>query len=155
MNRRYITRRVLYGIPLILGVTFVSFLLMVYFGPDKTYELLGKNPTTEQISEVRRALGYDRAFLLRYGDYLRELVTLDLGLSDSSGEPVSVILKRTQRARLLAVKLTNGLTENLWFPCSTLREIGGNIFAARWIIEKKEKELIEGRISSHIDVERN
>ena len=95
MNRRYITRRVLYGIPLILGVTFVSFLLMVYFGPDKTYELLGKNPTTEQISEVRRALGYDRAFLLRYGDYLRELVTLDLGLSDSSGEPVSVILKRT------------------------------------------------------------
>jgi hypothetical protein len=67
----------------------------------------------------------------------------------------AVILKRTQRARLLAVKLTNGLTENLWFPCSTLREIGGNIFAARWIIEKKEKELIEGRISSHIDVERN
>jgi hypothetical protein len=67
----------------------------------------------------------------------------------------AVILKRTQRARLIAVKLTNGLTENLWFPCSTLREIGGNIFAARWIIEKKEKELIEGRISSHIDVERN
>lgn len=95
MNRRYITRRVLYGIPLILGVTFISFLLMVYFGPDKTYELLGKNPTTEQISEVRHALGYDRAFLLRYGDYLKELVTLDLGLSDSSGEPVSTILKRT------------------------------------------------------------
>jgi len=95
MNRRYITRRVLHGIPLILGVTFISFLLMVYFGPDKTYELLGKNPTTEQISEVRHALGYDRAFLLRYGDYLKELVTLDLGLSDSSGEPVSAILKRT------------------------------------------------------------
>jgi len=95
MNRRYITRRVLYGIPLILGVTFISFLLMVYFGPDKTYELLGKNPTTEQISEVRHALGYDRAFLLRYGDYIRELVTLDLGLSDSNGEPVSTILIRT------------------------------------------------------------
>ena len=95
MNRRYITRRVLYGIPLILGVTFISFLLMVYFGPDKTYELLGKNPTAEQISEVRHALGYDRAFLLRYGDYIRELVTLDLGLSDSNGEPVSTILIRT------------------------------------------------------------
>ena len=67
----------------------------------------------------------------------------------------AMILKRTQRARLLAVKLTNGLTENFWFPCSTLREIGGNIFAARWIIEKKEKELLEGRNSSHIDVESN
>ena len=95
MNRRYITRRVLYGIPLILGVTFISFLPMVYFGPDKTYELLGKNPTAEQISEVRHALGYDRVFLLRYGDYLKELVTLDLGLSDTNGEPVSSILIRT------------------------------------------------------------
>jgi hypothetical protein len=67
----------------------------------------------------------------------------------------AVILKRTQRARLLAVRLTNGLTENFWFPCSTLREIGGNIFAARWIIEQKEKELLEGKNFSHIDVERN
>ena len=95
MSGRYLTRRLLNGIPLILGVTFISFLLMVYFGPDKTYELVGKNPTAEQITEVRHALGYDRPFLLRYGDYLRELVTLDLGLSDSIGEPVSSILKRT------------------------------------------------------------
>jgi len=95
MNRSYITRRLLHGIPLILGVTFISFLLMVYFGPDKTYELLGKNPTAEQITEVRHSLGYDRGFLLRYGEYLRELVTLDLGLSDSNGEPVSAILIRT------------------------------------------------------------
>ena len=89
MNVPYLTRRFLYGIPLMLGVTFISFLLMVYFGPDKTYELLGKNPTAEQISEVRHALGYDRPFLLRYGDYLKQLLTLDLGLSDSNGEPGS------------------------------------------------------------------
>ena len=95
MNGRYLTRRLLYGIPLVLGVTFISFLLMVYFGPDKTYELLGKNPTAEQIAEVRHSLGYDRPFMLRYGDYVRELITLDLGLSDSTGEPVSSILKRT------------------------------------------------------------
>jgi peptide/nickel transport system permease protein len=95
MNTRYLTRRMLYGIPLVLGVTFISFLLMVYFGPDKTYELVGKNPTAEQINEVRHALGYDRPFLLRYGEYVKELITFDLGLSDSTGEPVSSILKRT------------------------------------------------------------
>ncbi len=91
----FIVRRILYGIPLLLGVTFISFLLMVYFGPDKTYELLGKNPTGEQINEVRHALGYDQPFLLRYGSYLRELVTLDLGLSDSTGEAVASILTRS------------------------------------------------------------
>jgi len=95
MSGHYLTRRLLSGIPLLLGVTFISFLLMVYFGPDKTYELLGKNPTQEQIKEVRHALGYDQPFLLRYADYLKELVTLDLGLSDSNGEPVSSILIRT------------------------------------------------------------
>ena len=75
----YIARKLLSGIPLLLGVTFISFLLMVYFGPDKTFELLGKNPTIEQISEVREQLGYDRPFLSRYAQYIRELVTLDLG----------------------------------------------------------------------------
>lgn len=95
MKVPYLTRRLLYGIPLVLGVTFISFLLMVYFGPDKTYELVGKNPTAQQIDDVRHALGYDRPFLLRYAEYARELVSFDLGLSDSTGEPVSSILMRT------------------------------------------------------------
>ena len=63
---QYAIRKLASGIPLVLGVTFISFLLMVYFGPDKTYELLGKNPTPEQIQEVRTQLGYDKPFLVRY-----------------------------------------------------------------------------------------
>ena len=41
---QYTVRKLITGIPLVLGVTLISFTLMVYFGPDKTYELLGKNP---------------------------------------------------------------------------------------------------------------
>ena len=92
---QYTIRKLITGIPLILGVTLISFVLMVYFGPDKTYELLGKNPTQEQIDEVRQQLGYDKPFATRYLDYLRELATLDFGYSDSTGEKVSTILKRT------------------------------------------------------------
>ena len=88
-------RKLVTGIPLILGVTFISFVLMVYFGPDKTYELVGKNPTQEQIDQVREQLGYDKPFFVRYGDYLRELATFDFGYSDSTGERVSRILTRT------------------------------------------------------------
>ena len=91
----YILRKFLSAVPLLLGVTFISFLLMVYFGPDKTYELLGKNPTSEQIAEVRAQLGYDRPFLLRYGEYLGQLATLDLGHSESSGEAVAGLIART------------------------------------------------------------
>jgi len=77
---QYAIRKLVAGIPLILGVTFISFLLMVYFGPDKTFELVGKNPTPEQIEEVRRQLGYDRPFIVRYGVYLREMLTLALSV---------------------------------------------------------------------------
>jgi peptide/nickel transport system permease protein len=92
---QYAIRKLVSGIPLVLGVTLLSFTLMVYFGPDKTYDLLGKNPTQQQIDEVRTELGYDQPFIVRYVDYLRELVTLDFGNSDSTGERVSALLMRT------------------------------------------------------------
>ncbi len=92
---RFILRKIIHGLALILGVTFISFLLMVWFGPDQTYTLIGKHATASQIAEVRHQLGYDQPFTRRYLDYLVELFTLDLGASNSSGEQVSSILKRT------------------------------------------------------------
>ena len=92
---QYTLRKLITGIPLLLGVTLISFMLMVYFGPDKTYELAGKNPTLEQIEEIRHQLGYDQPIWTRYGDYLRELATFDFGYSDSTGEGVNRILLRT------------------------------------------------------------
>jgi peptide/nickel transport system permease protein len=91
----YPLRKAVAGLLLILGVTFVSFLLMVWFGPDQTYTLVGKNATASQIAEVRRELGYDQPFLQRYADYVADLFTLQLGNSNASGEQVSRILART------------------------------------------------------------
>ena len=87
--------KALQGILLILGVTFVSFVLMVWFGPDQAYTLVGKNATAEQIEEVQRQLGRDQPFFRRYASYLAELATLDLGTSNASGEPVRAMLTRT------------------------------------------------------------
>jgi peptide/nickel transport system permease protein len=91
----YLLRKSLHSLLLILGVTLVSFALMVYFGPDQTYKLLGKSASTEQIREIRQQLGYDQPFIRRYGEYLGDLFTLQLGASNSNGEAVSDILKKT------------------------------------------------------------
>ncbi len=88
-------RKLVHGLLLVIGVTLISFLLMVWFGPDQTYTLIGKNATAEQIEEVRRALGYDQPFLRRYADFLVDLATLDLGVSNASGEPVTRMLARS------------------------------------------------------------
>jgi peptide/nickel transport system permease protein len=91
---RFAALKLLGGIPLILGVTLVSFILMVYYGPDLTYELLGKNPSGEDIRAIRQLLGYDQPFWLRYLAYLKELVTFDFGLSMVKDQPVSQMLEQ-------------------------------------------------------------
>lgn len=87
-----ITEKVLHTIPVIIGVTFLSFLLMVYFSPDQSYELAGKNPTKEQIESIRDTLGYNRPILIRYGEYLYTLVKMDFGISDYWSKPVNQLL---------------------------------------------------------------
>lgn len=92
---QFAIRKLIYSIPLLFGVTLISFTLMVYFGPDLTYSMLGKSATPEQIEQVRGELGYDEPFLTRYMMFLKEIVTFDFGSSLSSQEDVSAILKRT------------------------------------------------------------
>ena len=98
---QYAARKLVYSIPLIFGVTLISFVLMVYFGPDLTYSLLGKNPTVQQIAEVRTQLGYDLPFYVRYFEFLKEVMTFNFGESISSGEKVSVILAKSVPVSIL------------------------------------------------------
>ncbi|CAG9297509.1 ABC transporter permease [Celerinatantimonas diazotrophica] len=92
---QYCLRKLAYGVPLLLGVTLISFVLMVYFGPDQTYNLLGRNPTAAQIAAIHHQLHYDDPFWLRYYDYLKQMLTFNFGYSDSTGEKVTSILART------------------------------------------------------------
>lgn len=92
---QYLLQKMVHGLLLILGVTLVSFILMVWFGPDQTYTLIGKNATPEQIEDIGRQLGYDQPFALRYANYVGDLFTFNLGASNSSGEQVSSILRKT------------------------------------------------------------
>ncbi len=98
---QFTIRQLLNGIPLLVGVTFLSFLLMVYFGPDLTYQLLGKNPSTEDIARVYEFLGYDQSFISRYFSYLYQILTLEFGLSMVTDQPVNFLLKSTIPVSLL------------------------------------------------------
>jgi len=80
------------AIPVIIGVTLVSFVLMVYFGPDLSYELAGKNPTEADLQAIRHELGYDQPFLWRYLLFLWELVRFDFGISDYWNKSVNNLL---------------------------------------------------------------
>ena len=91
----YTIKKLLSSIPIFLGVTFLSFLLMVYFGNDVSYSLMGRNGTLADLEEIRRQLGYHVPFMDRYLDYLQDIFSLDFGRSIVSHEKISDIFRRS------------------------------------------------------------
>ena len=88
--RRYILKRLLQLIPVLLGVTFLSFAMMRLAGSDAITEMYGdKGAVSQEIIDAKRAeLGLDRPFLSQYFSWLGGLLTGDMGTSYVSGRDV-------------------------------------------------------------------
>lgn len=91
----YVLRRLLQGIPTLLGVTLVTFLLLNVFGGDPVRARLGKAATPADIAALRHEYGLDRPYALQYLTYLREIVTLDFGRTFVTREPVGEAVLRS------------------------------------------------------------
>ena len=90
----YVLRRLLHGVPIVLGVTLVTFLLFQVFGGDPVVQFLGKHAKPEEIAALRAQYGFDRSLVVQYFDYLWQIVRLDFGRSFVTHEEVSTILVR-------------------------------------------------------------
>lgn len=89
---RFIVRRLLAAIPVLWGVTFLSFVVMNSLPGDAAQELLGASATPAEIHQLRAKLGLDQSFLTRYWDWLHHAVIGQFGHSLSSGQTVTSIL---------------------------------------------------------------
>ena len=79
---RYILKRCLLIIPITLGVSFIVFSIMAVTPGDPATMILGNGGTQEEIDRINHELGYDKPFLVRYGDYLyKAIIRQDLGTS--------------------------------------------------------------------------
>mgnify|MGYP000964986020 CR=1 FL=1 len=76
---RYILKRILLMIPVLLGIVVIVFTLMYVGGGDPTISILGENVTPEAQAEIREELGLDDPYLVRLGNYLLDLLHGDLG----------------------------------------------------------------------------
>ncbi len=75
---KYVVKRILQLIPIILLVSFLVFWLMSLTG-DPVRNLLGDQATQEQIEAKRAELGLDKPLVVRYGIYMFDLVRGDMG----------------------------------------------------------------------------
>lgn len=85
---KYIVKRILLLIPVLLGVSFIVFTIMSFTPGDPATSILGNGATKEDIQKLNEELGYYDPFLERYIDYVGGVVRGDFGNSYRSGEPV-------------------------------------------------------------------
>ena len=79
---RYIIRRVLYLIPVIICVSFLIFALMDLTPGTIVDSMITDATTPQQVAEIKAKYDLDKPMVYRYGKYMVRLVQGDLGVSD-------------------------------------------------------------------------
>jgi len=90
----YVLRRIIYVIPLIIGVTLVNYLLFNAVGGDPVLRYLGNHATKTQIEELRHEMGLDRPWHMQILGDLKGYATLNFGRSWETREKISTMILR-------------------------------------------------------------
>ena len=86
---RYVGKRLLLLIPVLLGVAFIIFTIMAIQPGDPGRMILGASATQEAVDLLNEQLGVNRPFLTRFFDYLYNAIfRLDFGTSYRTSQPV-------------------------------------------------------------------
>lgn len=88
----YIVRRLFLLLPVLLGVSLVSFGLLQLVPGDPALILAGEEATEEVLTRIRHEYGLNQPLPVQFLAYLRHAVTGDLGISIQSRQPVAVLL---------------------------------------------------------------
>lgn len=86
--RKYVFKRIMLMFLLLLGMSFIVFASLYIAPGDPATMVAGVSATEEDIAQVRASLGLDKPFLVQYLIYLKNLVTLDLGTSYTTRQPI-------------------------------------------------------------------
>lgn len=101
--RKYVFKRIMLMFLLLLGMSFIVFASLYIAPGDPATMVAGVSATEEDIARVRTSLGLDKPFLVQYLIYLKNLLTLDLGTSYTTRQPIlSEILVRLPNTLNLA-----------------------------------------------------
>ena len=85
---KYIGKRLLWMLPVVLGISFILFTIMDLTPGDPARVILGEYASQEDVDALREDMGLNDNFFVRYGKYIVSAVTGDLGQSYRTGVPV-------------------------------------------------------------------
>jgi len=102
---RYIAQRLVMLIPVLIGISIVTFSLLRFIPGDPARVMLGEHATAEQVAEFRKRMGLDDPLPIQYIRYLGRIIRGDLGRAIRTNELVTTELAQRLPA---TVELTLG-----------------------------------------------
>jgi peptide/nickel transport system permease protein/oligopeptide transport system permease protein len=88
----YVLRRILLLVPVLIGVSLVSFGLLQLVPGDPALILAGEEASEEVLNRIRQEYGLNRPLPVQFLAYLRHAAVGDLGISIQSRQPVATLL---------------------------------------------------------------
>jgi ABC-type dipeptide/oligopeptide/nickel transport system permease component len=89
---RFIARRLLLTIPVLLGVATLVFSLIHLVPGDPVQAMLGDSATPQDVADVRARLGLDKPLPVQYGAFLSNVSRGNLGISLRTNQPVTAAI---------------------------------------------------------------
>ncbi|MFA5577264.1 MAG: ABC transporter permease [Tissierellaceae bacterium] len=86
---KYILRRLMFLIPVVIAVTFVVFFIVSLSPGNIAAMIIGDGATKESIEQLTEEMGLNDPIIVQYGRYISKLVTGDMGKSYATGKDVS------------------------------------------------------------------
>ena len=123
--KKYVLHRFLQLIPVLIGITFLSFAMMRVAGSDAIIELYGdKGAVAQEIIDAKRAeLGLDKPFLTQYLSWVGGMMRGDMGVSYVSGKDVFQTFISKLPATLLLTALSIVMTVVISIPLGVLAAV--------------------------------
>ena len=123
--KKYVLHRFLQLIPVLIGITFLSFAMMRAAGSDAITELYGdKGAVSQEIIDAKRAeLGLDKPFLVQYLAWVGGMMRGDMGVSYISGKDVFQTFISKLPATLLLTALSIVMTVVISIPLGVLTAV--------------------------------
>lgn len=144
---RIVLHRVLLSVPLLIIVTFSTFLLSALSPGDVVHAILGAGGTEEDYNALREKLGLDRPLLVQYFSWVVAVFHGDLGSSLITGESVNRMISGRLPVTLslivgvfvvtlvvgIALGVISAVQRGAWGRIVDVLSMGGMMFPSFWI----------------------
>src|SRR5262249_40665147 len=102
----YIIRRILATVPVMAVVALFVFSLLYIAPGDPAAVIAGDQATPADVERIRQSLGLDRPFLVRFGEWVWQILHADLGTSIFTNLPVAAMIAQRVEPTLSLMAVT-------------------------------------------------